>query len=440
MVAGRTAAPQRNRALDGLRAVAALSVLGYHAAALSGNSPHSLALAQLKAGVAIFFVISGFVLYLPSARALASGGPLPSWREYATRRAARIVPGFWVALTVWLLVFSVAGASGLVGRPQDLWRYYGFVQTYQTRTVLAGYGVSWSLCVELAFYLTLPLLTIAVARLVALARTWSGPGARPASIQLVAFAVLAVASLDLRLAFSPSLLGAVPTGSEVIATSLPGLFDWFAVGLSLAVCAAEWERGGVGSGILRRLARRPGVCFVLGGLLFAVATPIQGGDVFLPIDSPAAHVLIGLAAGLLLLPVITPPIPEGGHGRRPPMNSQHPHAPASFTVALLGSRPMAWLGTISYGIYLYHVLVLVLLRRLEADASLGPQLAHLTAGPSLLLLMTTAVAAIGLGAGSWYLIERPTNRLVLRSLARVNAPADPSSPDQSALTAASAGS
>src|SRR5450631_1624589 len=105
MAAGQSDAPRRNHALDGLRALAALSVVGYHVASFTGHSPHSLMLAQLKAGVAVFFVISGFVLYSPWARALATGGPLPAWRTYLTRRVARIVPGFWVALTVWFAVF-----------------------------------------------------------------------------------------------------------------------------------------------------------------------------------------------------------------------------------------------------------------------------------------------------------------------------------------------
>jgi peptidoglycan/LPS O-acetylase OafA/YrhL len=409
----RTDARQRNRALDGLRALAALSVVGYHVASFTGHSPHSLVFAQLKAGVAVFFVISGFVLYTPWARGLAAGGPLPSWRAYATRRVARIVPGFWVALSVWVAVCAAAGASGLVGRVQDLWRYYGFVQTYGVRTLGAGYRVSWSMCVELAFYLVLPLLAMAVARLAALAQTRARAGASPATIQLVVFALLAVASFDLRLGFSPSMLSAVPVSREVIATSLPAMFDWFAIGLGLAVCAAQWEHGAARGGAVYRLAGRPGMSFSLGGLLFALATPLQGGDLFLPIDSPAAHLLIGLAAGLLVLGAIAP----ARLGSAPdPIAISQPRR-AATTLALLGSRPMAWLGTISYGIYLYHLLALMLLRRLETGARVGPQLSHMSTGPSLVLLASTVAAAVGLGAGSWYLIERPANRRALRWLA-----------------------
>ena len=415
MAAGLTDAPRRNHPLDGLRALAALSVVGYHVASFTDNSPHSLVLAQLKAGVAVFFVISGFVLYTPWARALATDGPLPSWRAYATRRVARIVPGFWVALTAWVAVCAAAGASGLVGRVQDLWRYYGFLQTYGLRTLGTGYTVSWSMCVELAFYLVLPLLAIAVARLAGLARARSSSATNPATIQLVVFALLAVASFDLRLAISPSLLDAVPLSREVIATSLPALFDWFAVGLGLAVCAAEWEHGGARGGVLHRLARRPGLSFSLGGLLFVLAIPVQGGDLFLPTDSPAAHLLIGLAAGLLVLPAIA----STGLTSAPGATAYREHRRVSPSLALLGSRPLAWLGTISYGIYLYHLLALVLLRRLETGAPVGRELLHMSTGSSLVLFTSTVTAAVGLGAGSWYLIERPANRRALRWLAAV---------------------
>ena len=74
---------------DGLRALAALTVLTYHVALSRGFAPAgSLAplLWELKGGVAIFFVISGALLYLPYARAIRDGGDLPGWRAYALRR------------------------------------------------------------------------------------------------------------------------------------------------------------------------------------------------------------------------------------------------------------------------------------------------------------------------------------------------------------------
>ncbi len=88
---------------DGLRALAALSVVSYHVA-LSSKFAHAGSLApllwELKGGVAIFFVISGVLLYLPYARAIRDRSALPDWRVYARRRGVRILPAYWVALTV----------------------------------------------------------------------------------------------------------------------------------------------------------------------------------------------------------------------------------------------------------------------------------------------------------------------------------------------------
>ena len=77
---------------DGLRALAALTVVTYHVA-LSGKFAQVGSLApmfwELKGGVAIFFVISGALLYLPFARSIRDCARLPDWRVYGRRRAVR---------------------------------------------------------------------------------------------------------------------------------------------------------------------------------------------------------------------------------------------------------------------------------------------------------------------------------------------------------------
>ena len=135
---------------DGLRSLAALSVVTYHVA-LSGAFAHAGSLApilwELKGGVAIFFVISGALLYLPYARAIGDRATLPDWRTYAGRRAVRILPAYWVALTVVAIGPFGAGVFG-----PDAGSYYGLSQIYSPQTVLGGLGVAWSLCVEVSFY------------------------------------------------------------------------------------------------------------------------------------------------------------------------------------------------------------------------------------------------------------------------------------------------
>ena len=80
---------------DGLRAIAALSVLTFHVAAISGALERGFAgdvLAMLSRGVILFFVISGFLLYRPFVAARAGGRHAPSSTRYARRRILRIVP------------------------------------------------------------------------------------------------------------------------------------------------------------------------------------------------------------------------------------------------------------------------------------------------------------------------------------------------------------
>jgi peptidoglycan/LPS O-acetylase OafA/YrhL len=303
----------------------------------------------------------------------------------------RILPAYWVALTLWLALVVIAGTDAQVAGPAaDWWRYYGLTQIYQPATEFTGLGVAWSLCVEVTFYALLPVLAGVVARLAE--RTRERPYAR--GLQPAVIAVVAALSIDVRLSLAPSLLDPVPDAHVVVATSLLGLFDWFAIGMVLAVAVACWERRERGFGVLERLARRPGACWLGALVLFGVATPIQGGDMFLPADSAAAHLLIGAAAGLLVLPAVSP---AAAHGRR-------------RLLGVLGSPPVAWLGTISYGIYLFHVPALVIARAVlegrPLDATPAPLGTIATAG----LLLATVCGAIALGAASWYLIERPAQR------------------------------
>ena len=112
-------------------------------------------------GVAFFFVISGFLLYRPFLAARFAGPPARrAIRDYARRRVLRIVPAYWVALTV------LAATVGLCGVfTGDWWVYYGFLQNTRLSTTLCGIGAAWSLAIEASFYVALPLWALLMARL-----------------------------------------------------------------------------------------------------------------------------------------------------------------------------------------------------------------------------------------------------------------------------------
>ena len=371
---------------DGLRALAALSVVSYHVA-LSSKFAHAGSLApllwELKGGVAIFFVISGVLLYLPYARAIRDRSALPDWRVYARRRGVRILPAYWIALTV---VAIGPFATGVFG--QNAWSYYGLSQIYDPQTVLGGLGVAWSLCVEVSFYALLPVFAWLVARIGGRAG-----GRAVVRVQLGWIAGAGLASLALRGALVGSLTAPFYDRGQTLMVSLPGLLDWFAIGMALAVLRAELEAGRASGFPLAVLRRRAWVCVVLAFATFMVAIPEQYGDIFLPWYGVATHLAIGVGSGLLVLAVIVP----GSPASRP------------WPLRVLASPIAAWVGTISYGIYLWHFPALLLIER-----AVLPHPASASVASIVLVWLAAVAAAVLLGAASFYLIEHPAQSLLRR--------------------------
>jgi peptidoglycan/LPS O-acetylase OafA/YrhL len=365
--------------LDGLRALAAITVLSYHTALFSRFTfagRFASALWELKGGVAVFFVISGTVLYLPYARALRDHDRLPDWRDYAGRRVVRIVPAYWLVLTVFALGPFAAGVFG-----PNLWSYYGLSQIYSSHTLFNGLGVAWSLCVEVTFYALLPLFALAAAWL--LRRIGPGSALR-AQAGLIAVACLSSIALRGALAGSPT--APIEHQGLTLVVALPGFLDWFGLGMGLAVLAAEWEAGRR-AGRVRQLAERPGLCLLLALVAFALGVPAQHGDMFLPWYGLVTHLALGVGSGLLVLATIG----TGGERRQ------------RSWVRVLSSPRLSWVGTVSYGIYLWHLVVL---------ESISRQPQPRTLAGAILLWSAVLAGAVLLGAASWYLVERPLQRAV----------------------------
>ena len=129
-----------------------------------------LAAAQLAdQGVAIFFLISGFLLYRPFLAARRSGRTL-RLRDFYRRRALRIVPAYWVALTLFIVFGFVSGVTA-----HNWWIFYGFAQIYSLGTIGHGIGVAWTLCIEVTFYAALPAFAFAAAQLAKSIRNGNPP-------------------------------------------------------------------------------------------------------------------------------------------------------------------------------------------------------------------------------------------------------------------------
>jgi peptidoglycan/LPS O-acetylase OafA/YrhL len=368
---------------DGLRAIAVLSVVVTHTALLSGANElawYGKYTARLDVGVTIFFLISGFLLYRPFVAAHLEGKPGPRVRDYARRRVLRIVPAYWLALTV------LAIYPGLVHMwESDSWAYYLFLQDYDSAWTFGGLQPAWSLAIEAAFYVALPFLAYAMRR----AGARRSRGAR-VGIELVAITALLVASVVLRAATPGS------PASQVHIT-LPGTFDWFALGMLLAVASAALA-GRQDPAVVRLLRRWPSLAWgVALALFWFTSTQLGlGGTLFFRVttaQSMAQHLLYGAIAFFLLLPAVFAR-DAGGLPRR-----------------VLANRVVAWLGLISYGVFLWHHPIALKLTEADDRGLFG-------SARMLGITAATLAIAIACAALSYYLVERPILRFKDRPFRR----------------------
>jgi len=157
--------------LDGVRAIACLSVISYHVhylvksynvPAVMGGITYSLVMSGWS-GVTLFFVLSGFLLFLPYAKALLFAEAWPSARTFYLRRALRILPGYYVALALLILLSHPEYLR--VDHLPSLGLFLTFLMdapsTYQQIN-----GPFWTLAIEWQYYMLLPLLAWGFALLV----------------------------------------------------------------------------------------------------------------------------------------------------------------------------------------------------------------------------------------------------------------------------------
>jgi peptidoglycan/LPS O-acetylase OafA/YrhL len=152
--------------LDGLRAIACLSVLFFHFRWLSSlyiskfptEGPGAFVTAFFlfgNSGVILFFLLSGFLLFIPFAKALlVEDCKWPSLHRFYLKRVFRIIPAYYIALILLILFFHPAFLSLLQ------WRAVLKLLTFRMNYELAQQinGVFWTLAIEFQFYLLLPLI------------------------------------------------------------------------------------------------------------------------------------------------------------------------------------------------------------------------------------------------------------------------------------------
>lgn len=329
------AGTQRFPALDGLRMVGALAVVTTHVGFTSGaslNTPFAGLLARLDAGVPLFFVISGFLLYRPHALARLDASARPSTLRYVKHRALRILPALWAAV---LLSATLLSQHRSDVAPGDFVRVATLSQIYTPGPSVAGLTQMWSLATEAAFYVALPLLAWALASIPWDARRWSSR----TGVGLVGF--LAVSAVWVA--------WVAGSGGGVRALWLPAHLGWFGIGMALATWNVARSHGLLRASLLDHLAAAPGTVYAAAGALYLLlATPIAGP--FGLSESTVLQVVVknvgyGLLGALLVLPAVAP------------------GAADSPLVRVLGSRVGRRLGDISYGVFCYHLVLLGLVER-----------------------------------------------------------------------------
>ena len=361
--------------LDAMRAVAALSIVVTHASGVSNfNTDNVLGAytARMNFGVCMFFLLSGFLLYRPFVAARREGRPPIGIRAFARRRILRIVPAYWVALTL------LAIYPGLLGFSEHWWRFYTFTQIYWVDSVVQGIAPAWTLCIEVSFYALLPFLAAGIARL------------RPSVGGEVGILVaIALATLFFRWAIQE--WTAPFSDLRVLHNTLLSYMDWFCYGMIMAVVSVAMHGREAGSRVMRLIIRRPWVPWAAAAVVFwLVSTQMDLSRGFYVVYTQAnflgEHLGYALCAALLLLPAIFGDW-AGGWPRR-----------------LLALSWMGWLGLVSYGIFLWHSTIMLEINDHGAQGWLP--------GSGFLSLLLSALAiVIPIAAVSYYVVERPALKL-----------------------------
>jgi len=289
-------------ALTGLRGLAAWLVVLYHIRLSMETLLPASAIAILGKGylaVDLFFMLSGFVLWLNYGARLASGGWGES-RRFWWRRVARIWPLHAAILAALLLFALLLLATGrpLDGYPLAEWPLHLLlVQNWGLTPDLSWNHPAWSISAEMAAYLLFPLLAIAL------------PWQRLSPVALGA--MLVALALALHTLFA--LRGASSLGHDIPRLGLWRCLAEFAMGVVLANLWFRWRE----SGAMARLC--------------AIAAVLAAGCALLT-GLPETAFAPSLFAGLLLTLAL-------GRGA---------------TSRLLASKPLRRLGEWSYATYLAH--------------------------------------------------------------------------------------
>lgn len=389
--------------LDGARGLSAVGVAVMHVA---GNfSPHAAATTKITlVGMSLifFYVLSGFLLFLPYVRRLTedpSVATIPSTKNFAIHRFARIVPGYLAIFLLCNYVFQVVyvenpalqpigtdKGTGMITDPWQLLANLTLVQTYIPKYALTGLNPSWSLTLEFAFYASLPLIGYL------LFATRQRSSMRPMRVALIGPVILlAIGFIGKALAplvvthfgiTDPELMQWGPNWVAVYMRSFLANADNFAFGMLAAMLMVAMQQRTVSERISRRvqLFSAIGIVVSLVGSLALIAA----GNLF-------GLSGIALASALVILVIVAPL----ARGQR------------SSIGEALEMAPFRYVGKVSLSLYLLHFPIMLMMYRygLLAGDSMG--------GMALNIVTVLAVTMV-VSTVTYYAVEQPAMNVARR--------------------------
>lgn len=376
--------------LDGLRAVATLSVMMVHYTSSFGDSFEGLSIS-----VDLFFAMSGFLITTLLFAEFDKRGTI-SLKKFLIRRALRLIP----ALVVLLAVFS---AFALLAGGDDRSHYMAEVVAvlfYVYNFFVAWSGVEgqaliqlWTLSIEQQFYVSWPI----VLTVIAIPRGGRAIRRRSIGVLLWVMAMFVVALPVLRMTL-PHDLGARTFSSFVFGLSIMRP-DAIVLGCLAAFVMRVWPKrgpsriesflstlGSIAVGVILL------VC-VAGPIVEALAARIPAVDavtwLFVPRYVSPIYNLAVVAAAVFVFDLV-----------------RNPDKPAA---RLLRTRPLVWLGERSYATYIWHLLIYFILK--DVFAGMLPGRTRLV---DIVTLPFAYVVTILVAMASWRFVEEPALRLKSR--------------------------
>jgi peptidoglycan/LPS O-acetylase OafA/YrhL len=361
-------------AVEGMRACAAMGVVVTHVAFQTGHSSgvDGRLFGRFDLAVAVFFALSGFLLWRGHAAAARGLGPSPRTGHYLRSRVVRIMPAYLVAVVVILSLLPDAAHPSLTVWLANL----TLTQIYVPLTLTGGLTQMWSLSVEVSFYLALPILALLARRIPVGARV-------PAIVGLAA------------LSWAWGWVPVAQAGPGINPLNWPpAFFSWFAAGMLLA------ELVHCRVGLPHRLARRrvPMAVAALAAYLVA-ASPLAGPEGLIP--GTATQFAVKTAMGSLVAFALVAPLVLD--------RVDTPHR-------MLGSTVMVTLGRWSYGLFIWHLAALAMVFPVIGTFPFTGRM------PTVLVL--TLIFGFAIAAVSYALVESPA-REALRRWEKRERPAEP---------------